>query len=87
MPYKISLSEKRRKGLKKRIWTNLGKINEMLNLHQNYITLKEEGMHFDDTFEMLIEVHEEMLELLGGSNEAAWFGEEVFAFRHKSTIG
>ena len=59
----------------------------MLNLHQNYITLKEEGMHFDDTFEMLIEVHEEMLELLGGSNEAAWFGEEVFAFRHKSTIG
>ena len=87
LSYKISLLEERRKGLKKRIWANLGKINEMLNLHQNYITLKEEGMQFDDTFQMLIEVHEEMLELLGGSNEAAWFGENVFAFRHKSTIG
>ena len=43
----------------------------MLNLHQNYVTVKEGIMQFDDKFEMLIEVNEEMLELQGGSNEAA----------------
>ena len=58
----------------------------MLNSHKNYVTVKEERMQFDGQIEMLIEVHEEMLELQGCSNEAAWFGdidEKVFAFRHK----
>ena len=57
----------------------------MLNSHKNYVTVKEERMQFDGQIEMLIEVHEEMLELQGGSNEAAWFGdidEKVFGFRH-----
>ena len=43
-------------------------------------------MQLDDKFEMLVEVHEQMLELQGGFNEAAQFGdidENVFAFRHK----
>ena len=58
----------------------------MLNLHKNYVTVKKEMIQLDDKFEMLVEVHEEMLELQGCSNEAAWFGdidEKVFAFRHK----
>ena len=86
MSYKISLLEERRKGLTKRILTQSGEINEMLNSHKNYVTVKEEMMQFDDKFEMLVKVHEEMLELQGSSNEAAWFGdiyEKVFAFRHK----
>ena len=43
-------------------------------------------MQLNDKFEMLVEVHEEMFESQGGSNEAAWFGdidEKVFAFRQK----
>ena len=55
-------------------------------MYKNYVAVKEEMMQFDDKFEMLVEVHEEMLELQGGSNEAAWSGdidEKVFAFRHK----
>ena len=86
LSYKISLLEERRKGLTKRILTQSGEINEMLNSHKNYVTVKEEMMQFDDKFEMLVKVHEEMLELQGSSNEAAWFGdiyEKVFAFRHK----
>ena len=42
-------------------------------------------MQLNDKFEMLVEVHEEMFESQGGSNEAAWFGdidEKVFGFRH-----
>ena len=86
LSYKISLLEERRKPLTKRILTQLGEINEMLNSHKNYVTVKEEMMQFDDKFEMLVEVYEEMLELQGCSNEAAWLGdidEKVFAFRHK----
>ena len=78
--------EERRKRLTKRILTQSGEINEMLNSHKNYVTVKEEMMQFDDKFEMLVKVNEEMLELQGSSNEAAWFGdiyEKVFAFRHK----
>ena len=86
LSYKISLLEGRRKWLTKRILTKSGEINEMLNSHKNYVTVKEEMMQFDDKFEMLVKVHEEMLELQGSSNEEAWFGdiyEKVFAFRHK----
>ena len=78
--------EERRKQLRKRTSKQSGEINEILNSHKNYVTVKEEMMQFDDKFEMLVEVHEEMLELQGCSNEAAWFGdidEKVFAFRHK----
>ena len=71
LPYKIFLSEERRKQHTKGILTESGEINEMLNLHQNYVIVKEGIMQFDDKFEMLIEVNEEMLELQGGSNEAA----------------
>ena len=66
--------------------TQSGEINEILNLHKNYVTVREEMMQLDDKFEMLVEVHEQMLELQGGFNEAAWFGdidENIFAFRHK----
>ena len=70
----------------KRIVTQSGEINEMLNSHKDYVTVKEELMQFDGNFEMLVEVHVEMLELQECSNEAAWFGdidEKVFVFRHK----
>ena len=86
LSYKISLLEERRKRLAKRILAQSAEINEMLNSHKDYVTVKEEMMEFDDKFDMLVEVHEEMLELQRGSNEAAWFGdidEKVFAFRHK----
>ena len=85
LSYEISLLEERRKRLTKRILTQSGEIDEMLNLHKNYVTVKEEMMQFDK-FEMLLEVHEEMLELQGYSNEAAWFGdidEKVFTLRHQ----
>ena len=78
--------EERKRRLTKRIFTQSGEINEMLKSHKNYVTVKEETMQFDDKFEMLVEVHEEMLELQGSSNEAAWFrdiDEKFFAFRHK----
>ena len=86
LSYKMSLLNERRKRLTKRILTQSSEINEMLNSYKNYVTVKEKIMQFVDKFEMLVEVHEEMLELQGGSNEAAWFGdidEKVFAFRHK----
>ena len=67
LSYKISLLEESRKRLKKRILTQSGEINEMLNLHKNYVTV----MQFDDKFEVLVEAHEEMLELQGSFNEAA----------------
>ena len=82
---KISLLEERRKWLTKRILTQSGEINETLNSHKNYVTMNKEMMQFDDV-EMLVEAHDEMLELQGGSNETAWFGaidEKVFAFIHK----
>ena len=63
LSYKISLLEERRKRLTKRILTQSGEINKMLNLHKNYVTVKKEMMQFDDKFEMLVGVHEEMLEL------------------------
>ena len=53
--YKISLLEERRNWLTKRILTQSGKINEILNSYKNYITVKEEMMQFDDKFEMLVE--------------------------------
>ena len=40
----------------------------MLNSHKNYVTVNKEIMQFVDKFEMLVEVHEELLELQGGSN-------------------
>ena len=60
LSYKISLLEEKRKRLTKRILTQSGEINEMLNSHKNYVTVKEEMMQFDDKFEMLVEVREEM---------------------------
>ena len=57
LSYKISLLEETRNRLKKRILTQSGEINEMLNLHKNYVTV----MQFDDKFEVLVEAHEEML--------------------------
>ena len=63
LSYKISLLEERRKRLTKRILTQSGEINKMLNLHKNYGTVKKEMMQFDDKFEMLVGVHEEMLKL------------------------
>ena len=74
LSYKISLLEERRNWLTKRILTQSGKINEILNSYKNYITVKEEMVQFDDKFEMLVAVQEELLKLQGGSNEAAWFG-------------
>ena len=61
LSYKISLLEERRKQLTKRILT--GEISEMLNSHKNYVTVKEEMMQFDVKFELLVKVHEELLEL------------------------
>ena len=90
MSYKIYLLEERRKRLTKRILTQSSEINEILNSYKNYVTVKEEIMQFDDKFEMLVEVHQEMLELQGGSYEAAWFGdidEKVLPSDTKSTIG
>ena len=55
LSYKISLLEERRNWLTKRIVTQSGKINEILNSYKNYITVKEEMMQFDDKFEMLVE--------------------------------
>ena len=63
LSFKISLLEERRKRLTKRILTQSGEINKMLNLHKNYVTVKKEMMQFDDKLEMLVGVHEEMLEL------------------------
>ena len=43
-------------------------------------------MQLNSKFEMLIEVHEKMLELQVESNEEVWFGHidrKVFIFRHK----
>ena len=37
----------------------------MLNSHKNYVVVKEKMIQFNDKFEMLLEVHEEMLELQG----------------------
>ena len=65
------LLNERRKRLTKRILTQSSEINEMLNSYKNYVTVKEEMMQFDDKLEMLVEEYD-MLELQGGSNEAAW---------------
>ena len=65
----MSILEERRKQLKKRIFTQSGEINEMLNSHQHYVTVKEEMIQLGDKFEILISEHE-MLELRGGSNKA-----------------
>ena len=54
LSYKISLLEERRKRLTKRIVTLSGEINEMLNSHKNYVTVKEEMMKSNDKFEMLV---------------------------------
>ena len=54
LSYKISLLEERRKRLTKRIVTLSGEINEMLNSHKNYVTVKEEMMNSNDKFEMLV---------------------------------
>ena len=86
LSYKISLLEERRRRLTKRILTKSGEINEMLNFHKNYVTVKEEMMKLNNKFEMPVEGHVEMLESQGSSDEAAWFGEideKFFAFRHK----
>ena len=50
LSYKISLLEERRKRLTKRILTQSGEINEMLNSQKNYATVMEEMMQFDDKF-------------------------------------
>ena len=50
LSYKISLLEERRKRLTKRILTQSGEINEMLNSQKNYATVMEERMQFDDKF-------------------------------------
>ena len=62
LSYKISLWEESKKRLKKRILTQSGEIDEMLNSHKNYVTVKEEMMQSDGKFEVLVEVHEDMLE-------------------------
>ena len=54
LSYKISLLEERRKRRTKRIVTLSGEINEMLNSHKNYVTVKEEMMKSNDKFEMLV---------------------------------
>ena len=51
LSYKISLLEKTRKQLAKRVLTESGETNEMLNSYKNYVTVEEEMMQFDDQFE------------------------------------
>ena len=61
--YMMSLLDDRRKLLTKKIIRLSGEINELFLSHQNYTTVKEQMLLFDDVFQMIIEVNQEITEL------------------------
>ena len=84
--YRLSILEERKKKLTKKIYRQSGEINDLLRSNQNYTTVKEQMLLFDDVFQMLIEVHQDMVDIRKDAEEEAWFAEideQVFTFKHK----
>ena len=84
--YRLSILEERKKKLTKKTYSQSGEINDLLRSNQNYITVKEQMLLFDDVFQMLIEVHQDMVDIRKDAEEETWFAEideQVFTFKHK----
>ena len=82
----MSLLGDRRMLLTKRTIRQSGEINKLLLPHQNYTTVKEQVLLYDDVFQMIVEAHQEMIELSEDNSGENWFpeiDENVFTFRHK----
>ena len=58
----------------------------LLYFHKNDVTVKEELAQLNDTFKLIEDINQEMIELDDNYTEELWFtdiDEKVFSFKHK----
>jgi len=84
--FRISLLDERRKSLTRKLLRQSGEINELLLSDNNYTTVKEQMVLFNDVFQMLVEVYQEVNDLSEDQTDWNWFeeiDEKVFIFKHR----
>ena len=82
----MSTLEKKRAKLVSRLLRKSSKIDDLMHSYQNSITVKEELSQLNDTFTMLVDIHEEFEKIEKEYTDDIWFGDidqKLFSFKHK----
>ena len=86
MEYRKVILDKKRTNLVSRIIRKSSEIDVLLYSHQNDVTVNEELAQLNDTFKLIEDINQEMIELDDNYTEELWFtdiDEKVFSFKHK----
>ena len=78
--------DKKRTNLVSRIIRKSSETDVLLYSHKNDVTVKEELAQLSDTFKLIEDINQEMIELDDKYTEGLWFtdiDEKVFSFKHK----
>ena len=82
----MSTLEKKRAKLVSRLLRKSSEIDDLMYSYQNSITVKEELSQLNDTFTMLVDIHEEFEKIEKEYTDDIWFGDtdqKLFSFKHK----
>ena len=78
--------DKKRTNLVSRIIRKYSETDVLLYSHKNDVTVKDELAQLSDTFKLIEDINQEMIELDDNYTEGLWFtdiDEKVFSFKHK----
>ena len=78
--------DKKRTNLESRIIRKSSDTDVLLYSHKNDVTVKDELAQLNDTFKLIEDINQEMIELDDNYTEGLWFtdiDEKVFSFKHK----
>ena len=82
----MSTLEKKRAKLVSRLLRKSSEIDDLMYSYQNSITVKEELAQLNDTFTMLVDIHEEFEKIEKEYTDDIWFDDidqKLFSFKHK----
>ena len=82
----MSTLEKKRAKLVSRLLRKSSEIDDLMYSYQNSITVKEELAQLNDTFTMLVDIHEEFEKIKKEYTDDIWFDDidqKLFSFKHK----
>ena len=82
----MSTLEKKRAKLVSRLLRKSSEIDDLMYSYQNSITVKEELSQLNDTFTMLVDIHEEFEKIEKEYTDDIWFDDidqKLFSFKHK----
>ena len=82
----MSTLEKKRAKLVSRLLRKSTEIDDLMYSYQNSITVKEELAQLNDTFTMLVDIHEEFEKIEKEYTDDIWFDDidqKLFSFKHK----